>query len=396
MEHAPLPLYALFSRRRPVDRAITRLMWRRMSTLKLKSGFVVGSVVWPAIAAYRAFRLTRHRNRAFRGELQRHPLLQWFDQLRLAAFYGKPPHIYYRYRLYERSRMREALDFVTPQEFRGVVDATCDEATLELFRDKAKFEAACSARGLPAVGTLRVIRGQSMVVRDGTENGTLPLRNLFVKPLDGIGGRGAQAWVFENAQFRNLLTGETRSPEQLLVELRSASRDQPYIVQPLLRNAAAIRSSLGDTALATVRVFTISVAKGGAEAAYAMFKIPAQNSVVDNIGSGGIGCSVDLKTGRLEEGFSREKLGVVTVDPATGVPLKKVVLPHWLEVVRLAVEAHNSLGKLAFAGWDIGILDEGAMLVEGNTFPSVEAIQQAFGPLVSNDLFLSVFREQSL
>ena len=54
-------------------------------------------------------------------------------------------------------------------------------------------------------------------------------------------------------------------------------------------------------------------------------------------------------------------------------------LPFWPEVLALARRAHSVFNQRLVAGWDIAILADGPVLVEGNSAPDTDIHQRVSG-----------------
>jgi glutathione synthase/RimK-type ligase-like ATP-grasp enzyme len=70
------------------------------------------------------------------------------------------------------------------------------------------------------------------------------------------------------------------------------------------------------------------------------------------------------------------RVGWHSVHPDTGEQIKGRVLPFWEEAKRLAAEAHRAFADRVVVGWDIAILEDGPILIEGNGNPDMDIIQR--------------------
>jgi hypothetical protein len=52
-------------------------------------------------------------------------------------------------------------------------------------------------------------------------------------------------------------------------------------------------------------------------------------------------------------------------------------LSQWNEAVSVALRAHAAFPDLMIIGWDIALLESGALLVEGNKGPGIDLMQRA-------------------
>jgi hypothetical protein len=65
--------------------------------------------------------------------------------------------------------------------------------------------------------------------------------------------------------------------------------------------------------------------------------------------------------------------------PLTGAEIAGRKLPHWPEVTRMALEAHNRLSSVPSVGWDIAISNKGPVFLEANVSWNPDNIQTASG-----------------
>jgi hypothetical protein len=110
------------------------------------------------------------------------------------------------------------------------------------------------------------------------------------------------------------------------------------------------------------------------------------------------GAAVDLETGTL---------GMMTGDkadmwlewsedhPVTHARVLGRVVPCWNEVRSIALAAHAACPDRLLIGWDIAIGPDGAVLLEGNSYPDVDFLQRShqcaigdspLGPLIYSRL----------
>jgi hypothetical protein len=104
-----------------------------------------------------------------------------------------------------------------------------------------------------------------------------------------------------------------------------------------------------------------------------------ENRTVDNLHAGGIGALVDIDTGRLGQASnlgSDARLGWFASHPDTGAPIEGRVIPRWTETKAAALAAHRQFTDRVVVGWDIAILDDGPIIVEGNGNPDLDILQR--------------------
>lgn len=349
--------------------------------------------LWPLVVLVSslAWQLPRHGARAWR-QSGRNPLLQLADQLRLALTAGLWPHQYYMFELFWPEIRPQAHAYLLRQETkRGVYSMLKDRPRKNpVFARKDLFADACAAAGLPHAAVIARLGNGTADWRGGYQ--ALPLRDLFVKPVHGRGGRGAERWRWDGAIFAGV--GKARlTPEGLLARL--CARRAACIVMPCLANHPALAglalTGMGLGTLATSRLVTCRDEHGTPEVVAAALRFPRRpDAVVDNFHAGGLAAIIDLATGRLgaatDLGLARDSAWHDR-HPVSGALIAGTVLPFWEAAKQLAERAHAALGDRAVIGWDIAILAEGPVLIEANGFPDLDIIQRcARAPLGSSRL----------
>jgi hypothetical protein len=239
---------------------------------------------------------------------------------------------------------------------------------------KNQFAERCKANNLPVPEVHLIHRVGNPITAS-----QLPSGDLFIKPLRGEGGTGAEAWLHEaDGGYRSLVDGEYLSQADLVERIRTS--DQDVIIQTRLLNHEAIRD-LSNGALMTVRLITLLDEKGTYEATHAGLRMAiGANRLVDNSHAGGIIAAVDMKSGRLGQATDiglRPDIGWCTHHPDTGAMIEGRVLPLWPETIALACRAHAAFAPRVIVGWDIAITPKGPLLIEGNGAPGIDLLQRA-------------------
>ena len=227
---------------------------------------------------------------------------------------------------------------------------------------------------------------------------TLPDADLFVKPRSGSGGHRMERWdIIGEGRYRNA-HGEVLDRDGLMEKLSRQSLKDDFLVQPRLANHPAL-DDISNGALATVRVLTCRNEQGMPEVTNAAFRMAIGNSVVDNFHQGGLATGVDLETGVIGIASDigvRPQVGWRETHPVSGARFVGRTLPDWQDVVALAVKAHEAFPSRVVVGWDVAMLADGAMIIEGNGKPDLDIHQRAErGPAGNSRIahfWLSTFR----
>lgn len=338
--------------------------------------------LWPLVVLVSslAWQLPRHGARAWR-QSGRNPLLQLADQLRLALTAGMWPHQYYMFELFRPDLRAQARSYLLRQETkRGAYSMLKDQPRKNpVFARKDLFADACAAAGLPHGALIARLGNGTADWRK--EHQALPPRDLFVKPVHGRGGRGAERWRWDGAAFAG--AGKVRlTAEGLLARL--CARREACVVMPCLVNHPALSglalTGLGSGTLATLRIVTCRDEQNAPEAMAAALRFPRRpDAVVDNFHAGGLAAIVDLATGVLgaatDLGLARDSAWH-DLHPVSDAPIAGFPVPFWPEARRLAERAHAALGDRVVIGWDVAVLADGPVLIEANGFPDLDIIQR--------------------
>jgi hypothetical protein len=238
--------------------------------------------------------------------------------------------------------------------------------------DKRRFAEYCAEHRIRTVETLMNLEGKD-------PKQPLPDRDIFVKPTTGRGGRGAERWDNIGPSTFSGPAGEQLSGGELLSRLVAKSRRRPLIVQPRMRphpDLACITAG----ALPTMRILTCLNSEGEPEVMAAMIRMSfGKNKTVDNLHAGGIGALVDVAKGSLSKASnlgSDARLGWFSAHPDTGEPIEGRIVPFWEVAKGAAVNAHRHFGDRVVVGWDIAVLEDGPIFIEGNGNPDLDILQR--------------------
>ena len=302
---------------------------------------------------------------------------QAYEQIGVACRFAILPPWYYIFELHDDDKRLRANEYLNRFETKaglylflrnnnGGLPVPA-ERTTQCIRDKTLFMAHCRKNGVTAAPILWVIKNKEIIPADWDKSG-FPEFDLFIKPLNGQGGRGTIRWDYlGDGQFL-CNDGSRANGSQVLEILRQNSEHTAYIVQPRLINHPEI-VDLACGALATVRVMSCRNETGDYEVTNAVFRMKRYADViVDNYHAGGIAANVDIETGVLGAG-TRGGWGVVTDGwyeehplSHTAIPQRK--LPCWDTMVDFVQDAHNRLfPDQVVIGWDVALLENGPCLI---------------------------------
>ena len=297
---------------------------------------------------------------------------QYAEQLKLYVAVGALAPWYYLFSLDEDSSSDRARSFLQRFETKTALFPLLKQRKGSPLNDKARFAEYCTKHGIRCVPVLANLDGKSRPA-------DLPDADLFVKPSKGRGGRGAERWDRVGPSLYEGPEGVRLSTAGLLDRLVRHSRRTPLVVQPRLSPHADV-ARLTSGALPTARIVTCLDEQGDPEVMISVFRMSiGSNRTVDNMHAGGIAAAPDISTGRLSRASDLgmdSRLGWFTVHPDTGERIEGRVLPCWEQAKQLALNAHRAFPDRTVVGWDIAILEDGPILVEGNGNPDMDIIQR--------------------
>lgn len=236
--------------------------------------------------------------------------------------------------------------------------------------DKVEFYRLASQHGYAIPRTYFYSKNNLLYNLEGNIISTDSLRELegktlFSKIIDGAAAVGAKKEVFRLA---NLNLSEKR------------------IFQDALETHEKIIGLSPTKALNCVKISTYLKNDGTVHFQLSFIKLGGENSIVDNIGGasgGGIAIPIDHETGKLK-GIGYKEVGKtlrVTSIPSTGENFEGFTVPFYHEAVELVKKAHKEVFyELKHIGWDVGITNDGPVLIEGNSGADMFAAQMICRP----------------
>ncbi|MBO4848179.1 MAG: hypothetical protein J5586_03400 [Clostridia bacterium] len=172
--------------------------------------------------------------------------------------------------------------------------------------------------------------------------------DLFIKRAVGWGGEGARK-------------------ERVLCE-EDAARVWGYlgeneVVEPVIINHDLLRE-IYPNSLNTIKV-TVLQTPSTPIIVTAIIRF-GNNTIVDNIHSGGIAAGINVKTGRIETLAMDKHFMRYSIHPETDKPITGIVIPQWEAICDLARRASMVTPELRYTSWDVALTNEGPIMIEGN------------------------------
>lgn len=183
---------------------------------------------------------------------------------------------------------------------------------------------------------------------------------VFVKPVEGLEGKGVTAISF----------GTDEQNEQHFRELRESD----YIIEePVVQHRDMV---FGNKSVNTIRAYTTFDKKlNKAFCIATTLRAGVGNSIIDNSHAGGLSYEIDIETGVIDSrGWGHQNAGGI-YHPNTEICMLGRKIPYWKEVIELCQNAASLIPEVAYIGWDVAITEKGPILIEGNHDPDIDVME---------------------
>ena len=174
---------------------------------------------------------------------------------------------------------------------------------------------------------------------------------FIVKPFDGACGVDIKIIETNTLDSTSMLN-------QLLDEYMRGFVAEELIVQ------SGLLHDLHPQSVNTLRIPTIKY-EDRTEVIHPILRVGQGDAIVDNGGSGGICCAIDVETGVVKSAAD-ENGNYYTVHPDTGISLIGLQIPQWEEAKNLVKELSCVLPDNHYTGWDLALTVDGWVLQEAN------------------------------
>lgn len=336
-------------------------------------------LIWPVALIIAIIIFTTWNGRAISKRAGVSIPKQIWLQFDMAWRHSIAPFWFYMFELYDPNRSKLAPLYLLAHETIGPAFGHLQPPEgVDLMADKVWFAKYLHEHKVKAVPVfLYLSAGEILPARSSTTE--LPDCDLFVKPRQGNGGHNAERYDFMGEGKYISSADIIFSRAELLTKLLQQSLKDDFIIQPRLVNHPDL-ADISNDALSTVRVFTIRNELGEPEVTNVAFRMAiGTNSVVDNFHQGGLAAAVDMATGKICEASDigiKPAMGWREIHPVSGVRFKDRALPDWSAVLELARQAHRAFPARIMVGWDVAVLKDGPMIIEGNGRPDLDIHQR--------------------
>jgi hypothetical protein len=172
-----------------------------------------------------------------------------------------------------------------------------------------------------------------------------------------------------------------------------------YIFQETILQHSKL-DKINPSCINSVRIDTFLKKEGKAEVISAFLRFGVSNTWVDNTSSGGSQISIDLESGRLDKyGYATISDGkgrICEAHPDTKFVFEGFTIPFFTESLDLVRKAAECIPGLRLIGWDVGITENGPVLIEGNHDYDMTGTDLALYGCRKNPILQQIFREAGI
>ncbi len=185
-------------------------------------------------------------------------------------------------------------------------------------------------------------------------------KTVFAKHINDFGGSGISREELD----------ETMDYEEF--RKRLCDNGQFLVEEELVQHEKM--NELSSSSVNTIRIVTLYY-NGEAHFMYALVRMSNGSACVDNICSGGMYVSI-CDDGVIRKPAYCDATGeYYNAHPFTKTEFNGFAIPMFKEAVELCKKAACVCPKVAYVGWDVAITPDKPVLVEGNTLPSYDMVQ---------------------
>jgi hypothetical protein len=324
-------------------------------------------------------------------ECKKSKIKVFFDLLYIFFFLKYYPYNYSPCRLYEKNRKGWHLYYGSiydPYQKMKLSKEVQREEYKIIFNDKEVCYQLCDYFRFPLPPQYGILDPKSNYTKSLIDiyESNLP-STLIIKPILGSGGKG----ILISYKDENSI--KIRDKNQI-IRLEDFKLYQRSVVQELLLPHPKI--SFGFKCFNTVRIVTLLTKSNEVLILGSFLRIGLGSSYVDNISSGGIKVSINIKNGHLNNRAHDSNCRVYDKIPDRDIDFSGFEIPFWEDVIKLSKKIQSRFSYYKLLGIDIGITSDGPVLIEINPSHDNIGLEQATGPLLANQKIKNAFKEYNL
>ncbi len=310
-------------------------------------------------------------------------LAQIIDVIIHKLFINTNPVDYYRYQFYKGNKSWKEKSYYVGKS--GSMYFPYDKNHIKyipLFDNKHLFKIMLQGFDLPQPRLLSTI-GQTFEIN--TEEKLYSFLSstdfdILIKPMEGSGGEGILLLTHKDGEFYS--EGKLFPKEKIWAYIQKEKLD--YIIEERVVQKKYI-SSIYSLSLNTFRIITIKTNDNKWHVICSYMRIGSGGREVDNSGVGGITIGIN-HSGETIYAYDWTQKSEISHHPDTGKGLIGIKLDGYDKVIDLVLDASKKFSFMGTIGWDIGLSEEGPVIIEGNPFFDSSYAQIKQRPLLTYEI----------
>lgn len=186
---------------------------------------------------------------------------------------------------------------------------------------------------------------------------------FFAKPNDGQCGKNIEK--IKTSDWNEKI-------EELYAHLKENKLE--LLEEPVIQ--CEEMNKLNSSSVNTIRMVTV-MNENDEVTIIATFSRIGNGKYVDNFNSGGMTAKIDVESGKIVEDAVNKEGKIFKTHPITGTKIKGFQIPYWNQAKEMVKEASKLSKHIRYVGWDVGMSENGPVLIEGNQFPGHDIYQVA-------------------
>jgi hypothetical protein len=288
----------------------------------------------------------------------KHPLSLFLDALFCSLKYGTSLDDYFSFRFYNKTKTQRKA-YATTAYMYVFHKSMNDKHIKQKIDDKSQFRKYF--KNFSGVSELFDSNNKQQFIKWLVESN---INQLVIKDPLGTIGKTINFFSYnpQKISFTNKNTSYSLDELFKQFSIRGKLYVEPRIIQHQLIQ------KLAPTALNTIRVITVVDKSKQVDIISAAFRISV-NSETDNFSTGNLAATIDVSTGVVvTPGIKRMAACSDSYEehPITGEKILGFKIPFWDEVMKIVKQAALVFPEVRTVGWDVAILNDKPIIIEGN------------------------------
>jgi hypothetical protein len=320
----------------------------------------------------------------------------------LAGKHGRFPRHYFSRYLFKKERTN-INDYFPDGFFEKIKPYFNDKEAREVLENKLYFNFFYSQFGIRLPKILMYNHRNIFVVDEKVieVNNVHDFKSLLVSIIKNKSAENPlfvkkTFWSYGGDQIYKIHPDMVEGDPEQISKVYSSVVKSGFLFQDTIKQHPEM-DKLNPSCLNTIRIDTFIDKEGQISVMSAYVRMSITNHFVDNVSSGGCLVPIDISTGKLKKDglkvLKTHGVRFLTKHPLTGTVFRDFSIPYFSEVKELVIRATGLFPCLRLVGWDVGISENGPVLIEGNSDYNMTGNDLSYGGYRSNPVFRKALHE---